>query len=145
MYDLLSVFLDQDAKPRVIPFANAQHDFGVGELGPVHSSAMQRYTLLRALEPVLRNGYGTHTLCNPTVLTRLRETWRVLWRLFLTGWIWGGSPRGGRIRLLWGSKSHGVSGLYRCRGAVVSPSFGGFAGWARCKGSCKLRFAPEGA
>jgi hypothetical protein len=46
---------------------------------------MQRHTLLRALEPVLRNGYGTHTLCNPTVLTRLRGTGRVLRGLFFSG------------------------------------------------------------
>jgi hypothetical protein len=44
-----------------------------------------------------------------------------------------------------------VSGLYLLPGPVVLPSFGGFSGvrggalpWARSKGSCKLRYAPEG-
>ena len=83
---------------------------------------MDRCTLLGALEPILSNGYGTHTLCNPTVLTRLREIGGNLSILFQT---WRTAPGAGRALLLWGRHCHNVNGLYPLRRAVVSPSFGG--------------------
>ena len=82
---------------------------------------MDRCTLLGALEPVLRYGYGAHTLCNPTVLTRLREIGR---NLSVFGQTWRTAPGEGRTLLLWGRQSHNVNGLYPLRRAVVSPCLG---------------------
>jgi hypothetical protein len=62
---------------------------------------MELCTLLGALEPVLRNGYGTHTLCNPTLLTRLRGFRRVLCLI----------SRIGRRLLLGGRRDHKMNGL----------------------------------
>ena len=89
---------------------------------------MDRCTLLGALEPVLRNGYGTHTLCNPTVLTRLREIGR---NPSLFGQTRRTPPGEGRTLLLWRRQSHNVNGLYPLRRAMVSPSFGGYAAFRR--------------
>jgi hypothetical protein len=69
---------------------------------------MDRCTLLGALEPVLRNGYGTHTLCNPTVLTRLRE---IGGNLSVLGQTRRTATLEGRTLLLWRRQSHNVNGL----------------------------------
>jgi len=93
MNDLLPVLLDQDAEARIVALSNAYHNLRVRRLRPVDPGRMDLCTLLGALEPVLRNGYGTHILCNPILLTWLRGFRRVfarpsrgLGRLLLGGW-----------------------------------------------------------
>src|SRR5271156_6968056 len=102
---------------------------------------MDRCTLLGALEPVLRNGYGTHTFCNPTVLTRLREIGR---NLSIFGQTWRTAPGEGRTLLLWGRQSHNVKWIVPVAASRGLPQFCGICSlqahagrtWACRKPSC---------